>query len=74
MFHAAHPEVLPSSPSPLQSADILKGASLPLVAVICPMALQDPGDDPVEVGRVPAVPYMEQCGLELVCQRCRAAG
>lgn len=32
-----------------QSGDLLKGAALPLVAIINPMALQDPGDDPVEV-------------------------
>jgi hypothetical protein len=33
-----------------QSSDILRGASLPLVAIICPLALQDPVDDAVEVG------------------------
>lgn len=49
MFSAAYLGIEPCSPCPLQSADILKGTSLPLVAVICPMALQDPGDDPVQV-------------------------
>lgn len=48
-----------------QSADILKGASLPLVAVICPMALQDPGDDPVEV-----VDWGERGPVR--CQACKA--
>ncbi|EFN54381.1 hypothetical protein CHLNCDRAFT_58279 [Chlorella variabilis] len=32
-----------------QTSDILRGASLPFVAIICPLALQDPGDEPVEV-------------------------
>ncbi len=32
-----------------QTGDLLKGASLPFVAIINPLALQDPGDDPVEV-------------------------
>lgn len=32
-----------------QTGDLVKGAALPLVAIINPLALQDPGDDPVEV-------------------------
>lgn len=32
-----------------QTGDLLRGAALPLVAVISPLALQDAGDDPVEV-------------------------
>jgi protein transport protein SEC24 len=33
-----------------QTRDLLRGAALPLVAIVCPLAAQDPGDDPVEVG------------------------
>ena len=47
---SAGPRFLRSSLNMIpQSADLLKGAALPLVAIISPLALQDPGDDPVQV-------------------------
>lgn len=48
-----------------QTGDLVKGAALPLVAIINPLALQDPGDDPVEVADFGAMGPVR-------CQACKA--
>lgn len=47
-----------------QTKDILQGATLPLVAIICPLGLQHPGDDPVEVVDCPPGGPVRCCGCK----------